>query len=656
MFCKGPNRRIRHAAVTGMLLISTPVLTSLGMDMAAGIPKEAWPAAWFAGPAKASEVGLKTFRQSPMLDERVKSGALPPVEERLPDDPMVVEPFERPGRHGGTLRIFTQGAALIVPEHPLTMDPQISRVLPNLVSHWEFKEGGKLLLLHLRPGLRWSDGAPFTADDFVWYHKHIRLNESLTPVIVPRQRDLSITAPDPLTVVFRYEEPFLFILQELAHRGENQFTAPGHFLARYHPDFRDKEELDREAKAAGYMNWMAYFHAAQRDSFRDPIGTPTMRAYQLVSRSPTLQVYERNPYYPKVDPEGRQLPYIDRIQAQVVNNPEVRGAKVSTGQVDFAGSSLQTQDIPLYKAGEDAYRYRTLIWNRLHGVDVAIQFNFTVDDPELRSIFRDRRFRLALSLAINRKEINDIVYFGQGTPRQTTVIPSSRFYEPEFATAHIQYDPERARRLLDAIGMRDVDGDGIRERPDGKPLDVTLEWVDIEVPRGVTMELVCSHWLDVGIDIKLKEINRGLQSARARSNAMQMTIWHADRSTDILFPLLPSWYVPMYISWDEARWTPWSRWYLSHGEQGEEPIPEARDLQIWWDEMRGSVDPARRVELGKRILRSQAENLWSIGTIGLAPQPVVVSNRLHNVPDRGYWGWDSLWVLPYHPATWFLDP
>lgn len=651
---RGVTPRIA-GALAGVLLCAA-WHSSVGANMSEGISRDAWPESWFSGPKKASELGLKSFTQSPVLDEAVRSGALPPVEERLPDDPIVVEPFDRAGKHGGTLRIFTQAGSVIAPEHPLSMDPQVSGVVPNLVSHWEFKEEGTVLVLHLRPGLRWSDGSAYTADDYVWYHKHIRLNPDLTPVIVPRQRDMSVTAPDPTTVVFRYKKPFLFILQELAHRGANQFVAPGRFLSRYHPDFRDKEELDQEAKAAGYMNWMAYFRAALRDSFRDPIGTPTMRAHRVVSRSPTLVVYERNPYYPKVDPKGNQLPYIDRIQAQVVNNPEVRGAKVSTGQMDFAGSSLQTQDIPLYKVGEKAYGYRTLIWNRLHGVDVGIQFNFTIDDPELRKLFRDRRFRLALSLAINRGEINEIVYFNQGTPRQTTVIPSSRFYEPEFATAHIEYDPERARKLLDAVGMRDVDGDGIRERPDGKPLNVTIEWLDIEVPRGVTLELVTSHWLEVGVDIKLKEINRGLQSARARSNAMQMTIWHADRSTDILFPLLPSWYVPMYVSWDEARWTPWSRWYLSNGEQGEEPPADARDLMVWWDEMRGSADPDRRIELGKKILRSQAENLWSIGTIGLAPQPVVVSNRLHNVPDRGYWGWDNLWVLPYQPATWYLDP
>lgn len=626
-------------------------LASLSAAAASGIPKDAWPASWFEGPKTAGETDVTAFDQAPMLDERVRTGQLPPLSTRLPDDPIVIEPFDRIGTYGGTMRVFRP---VNPPENPLIMDPQISKIQPNLASSWEFQDEGHLFVLHLRPGLRWSDGHPFTSADFVWYHEHIRLNENLTPVIPARHQGMTVTAPDSLTVAFHFEEPFVFIVQDLAHRGNNYFV-PGHFLERYHPDFRDMDGLDAEAKDRGYMNWMAYFLAAQRDAFKDPIGTPVLTAYRLISRSPTIRIYERNPFYPKVDPEGNQLPYIDRIQVQEVGRAEVQGAKAATGQMDFAGSSLETQDIPLYKVGEKPYGYRTLIWNRLHGVDVAIQFNMTVENPPLRELFRDFRFRKALSLAINREEINDIVYFGQGTPRQTTVIPSSRFFKPAFAEAYIDYDPARARELLDEIGLRDVDGDGSRELPDGTPLAPTLEWLDIEVPRGVTMELVVSHWRAVGVNINLKQINRGLQSARARSNAMEMTIWHADRSTDVLFPLLPSWYVPMYVSWDEARWLSWSRWYLSGGEQGEKPPAAARQLQGWWDEMRRSVDADRRLALGRNILASQAKNLWSIGTVGLAPQPIIVSDRLHNVPDRGYWGWDGLWVLPYFPATWFLE-
>ena len=270
-------------------------------------------------------------------------------------------------------------------------------------------------------------------------------------------------------------------------------------------------------------------------------------------------------------------------------------------------------------------------------------------------MFQAFRFRKALSLAINRDEINQIVYFGHGTPRQTTVIPSSKFYEMEFAKSFIEYDPDRAQRLLDEIGLADRNGDGFRERPNGGSLDVTLEWVTMETPKGITMELVTDYWRAVGLDIRLRQIDGNLQGTRARGNLMQMTLWHADRTSDILFPPEPFWFVPMHNNWEECHWALWSDWYLSGGDRGEKPPEKIRDLIGWWDEMRTCMDENRRVELGKSILRSQAENLWTIGTVGLAPQPIVVSDRLHNVPKKGYWGWDNRWTLPYHPATWYLE-
>ncbi len=642
------------------------VVTSLAICMAAagsvhaggagGIPEDAWPASWFARPQTADELAIRSFRQSPMLDQQVKNGTLPPVEDRLPDDPIVVEPCESIGAYGGTLRMLPGGFSRFNNgEPPLTMCPQVSRILPNWASVWTVSDEARTFTLAIRRGLRWSDGAPLTSADFVWWYEHVFKNSTLTPSVPPRQDGMIVSAPDPLTVVFRFREPYAFMLEEVAHRGEG-FLLPGHFLAHYHPDFRDPDELEAEARQAGYMNWMTYFRAASDDGFRRPVGTPSLRPYRIARRSPTLEVWERNPFYYKVDPAGNQLPYIDEVLIEKTTNPEVISAKVSTGQIDFAGSSLKTQDIPLFKAGEKVYGFRTLIWNRLHAVDVMIQFNLTVEDAALRGLFRDRRFRRALSLGIDRDEINEILYFGQGTPRQTSVIPSSRYFEKASAEAAIDYDPAHARELLDEIGLRDVNGDGFREYPNGEPLVMVCEWMDIETPKGETMELVKAHWKRIGIDVRLKQVSASLQSARARGNAMEMTVWHADRSTDILFPLLPSWFVPMYVSWDMSMWTEWSRWYLSAGEQGEEPIPEARQLIDWWDEMRRSADESHRIELGKRILRSQAENIWSIGIIGLAPQPIVISKRLHNVCERGYWGWDNMWLRPYHTETWFLEP
>ena len=638
------------------LLLALAALTVSGPARAAEIPDATWPASWFLAPRTAAEAGITRFAESPMLSRRVAAGVLPPLEERLPDDPFIIEPAHQIGRHGGTLRCFNaDNSAVRSLEPPLIMDPQVSGILPNLAASWVYSDGGKVLTLQLRRGLKWSDGHPFGADAFLFYAEHLLVNEELMPAVAPRWIGAQVTAPAPETVRFEFTEPHPFFINELAHHG-NGYFAPGHFLKDYHPDFVDPQELDARAEREAFISWTAYFNAVRGNSMADPSGTPTMDAYVLVRKSPTMHVYERNPYYPKIDPAGNQLPYVDTVRVMQVTNTEVIAARTSTGQVHFSGNGIETQDIPLFKVGEKPNNYRTLIWNRLHGVDVVIQPNLTHDDPELRAIFNDFRFRRALSLAINREEINTVVYFGRATPRQTHVIPSSMFYDVTQARAHIEHDPDTARRLLDAMGLVDGDDDGIREKPSGAPLSLTLEWVDIETPKGITMELVAEYWRDVGIQLNLKQVTASLQSSRARANMMELTLWHADRTSDILFPTEPFWFVPMHKGWEECHWVQWADYYLSDGQRGERPPADIQQLIDWWTEMTTTLDLERRVWLGRQILRSQAENLWAIGTLGLAPQPVVVHNTLHNVPERGYWGWDNRWTLPYHPETWYLDP
>jgi len=614
-----------------------------------------WPAEWFSAPKTASTLGIDRFQESPLLAYRVQQGVLPPLKERLPGDPIVVVPYEKIGRYGGTMRVFGQDGPLVTGlENPLGMDPKVRTPLPNLASGWTFSENGEVFTLKIRPGLRWSDGHPFTSFDFLFWYRHVLLNDELTPVIRPRLRDIKLSTPDSTTVVFSMPKPYPFLIDELAHHGAN-FFAPAHFMKNYHPDFVDRESLEARAEREGFIGWAAYFNAIRGNNLSDPTFTPTMNAYFLNRKSPTLQIFERNPYYPKVDPDGNQLPYLDEIMVLIVKNPEVVTAKTSTGQSHFSGNGLKTADIPLFKMGEKMHGFTTHIWDRLQGVDVVIQPNLTVEDPRLRAIFNEFRFRKALSLAIDRNEINTIVYFDRATPRQTTVIPSSIFYEEAFANAYIEYNPGLSESLLEEIGLVDSNGDGIRDYPNGDPLSITLEWADLETPKGMMMELITEYWRDIGIDLNLKLVDNGLQASRARANLMQMTLWHADRTSDILFPSEPFWFVPMHIGWEECHWTPWSNWYLTGGEKGEEPPGQIKQLISWWEDLGTTMDVDRRVELGKLILRSQAENLWTIGTLGLAPQPVVVSNKLHNVPPFGYWGWDNRWTIPYHPETWFLD-
>jgi peptide/nickel transport system substrate-binding protein len=619
------------------------------------IPRSSWPESWFKAPRKASELGLQTFQQSPILDAQVASGELPPVAERLPDDPIVVEGIDGIGQYGGTAALFHAGEQLLnVPEGPLRVGPQLSLTLPNFAEGVEYTNGGRTLTIALSPGHRWSDGHAITSADFAFWFENVLMDKRLTPVVERRFKGARMEVHDPYLFSYHFPEPQPLFVKFLAHSGW-RISVPAHFMRRYHPDFTPVEQLEEEAEELGLQDWRTYFQAA--DNVRDLMvfDRPVKTAYVIISRTSTRSRFRRNPFYPKVDREGNQLPYIDALEVQRVDSAEIMAAKASTGQVVIAGRQFTTADIPLFKRFEKDNGYSTYLWPRPYGSDVAIMINMTHDDERKRRIYQDVRFRRALSLAINRDEINDIAYYGKGVPRQLTVVPASRYFEPEFATAWAEYDPQQAGALLDAMGLIDRDGDGRREGSDGQPLDITFEYSIGETPKEITVELVTAHWREVGLHIGVKQISGSLKSIRASGGVMDMSLWHADRNADILFPIEPFWYVPMHIGQEVNHWAEWSRWYRSDGVRGWEPPPEVKQLIAWWEVLRRTQDIEERVRMGKNILRSQAENVWAIGIIGLGPHPVIVRDDLKNVPRQGYWGWDSRWSWPYYPETWYLS-
>ena len=611
-----------------------------------------WPRAWFEPPKTASELGIAQLEQSAFLEGR----GLPPVQERLPEDPVVIVPLESIGQYGGTARIIALDATMFYAREGLvTISADHKTILPNMAESWQYSNDGRTLTLRLRRGLKWSDGHPFTADDCLFATNDLQLNDEFQPVTPLILRGLKLQAPDPWTLVFEFEQPSPLFVNYLA-QSPDLFLAPKHYFEPFHPKYAGADRVASSMREMGFINWSAFVEATRLLRVEEALDMPTMRAFRPTRITPILSRFERNPYYFKVDPSGQQLPYIDAIEAEVVTESSVAVAKASTGQLDFAAFTMPTQDIPLLKLGEQTHGITVNIWRRIHGSDVAIQFNFNHQSPKLSSLFWDVRFRRALSLAIDRGEMNEIIYFGRGVPRQVTVIPESDYFEPRFASAYTQFDADAANQLLDELDLRDRDGDGLRELADGSKLTLTLEYVDTETPKQISMELVTSYWRAVGIDVRLKLIDRGLQYARATGGVMEMTLWHADRTSDILFPVRPDFWVPRVIAASTSMWNEWARWYMTGGDLGEEPPPEIRRLQQWSDELRTTVDPAARVQLGKKILASNTENVWSIGTIGLAPHPVVTSRRLRNVSATGFWGWDIRGTLPYHPATWYLEP
>jgi len=618
------------------------------------IPREAWIESWFHSPRKASELGLRAFDQSPVLDAQVAAGELPPVEERLPDDPIVVEPIDEIGIYGGTARLFWAGEQLLnVPEGTLRPGPQLQLTLPNFAEGYQYSNDSRTITISLRPGHKWSDGHPVSSDDFEFWFEHVHMNKNLTPVVSPRFKGARFEKHGPHSFSYHFPQPMPLFVKHLAHNSSH-LSVPAHFMRRYHPAFTDPDQLEQEAEELGLQDWRTYFQAVNSTRDLMVFHRPVLTAYVIVSKTSTRVRLRRNPFYPKVDPEGNQLPYIDFLEVQRVDSAEIMAAKASTGQVDFAGRQFKTADIPLFKRFEQKNAYSTYLWPRPYGSDVALMVNMTHPDEKLREVFQDVRFRRALSLAIDRDEVNEIAYYGQGVPRQLTVVANSEFFDPAFASAYAEHDPERAEALLDEMGLVDRDGDGRRDHADGSRLEITLEYTLGETPKQITVDLVTAHWREVGLHINLKQISGALQGIRTRGGVMNMSIWHADRNADILFPIEPFWYVPMHIGQEVTQWPEWSRWYQSDGTRGMEPPDAVKQLIAWWEVLRRTSDREERIEMGKKILQSQAENLWALGVIGLGPHPVIVSARLRNVPRDGYWGWDSRWSWPYYPETWYL--
>ncbi len=610
------------------------------------------------------------FNEAPMLADLVKASALPPVEERLPKEPLVIEPYEEVGQYGGTARVVTvraqimeDGGLLNNHEPVFRLDSDGSTIVPNLAESYKFSEDGKTLTIKLREGIRWSDGDPFDANDIMFWYEDIILNDELTPVKPihwsPGGELMKVVKLDEYTVQFNFAASYPLAELRLAHSNgyEQDFLVPKHYLQKYHINYATAEEIDKYVKEGGFETWAQMFLAkatinAGSGRAVDP-GTPTLKAYRAVERGLDKVVFERNPYYWKVDTAGNQLPYIDRVDVSIVQDQEMVNMKIVAGELDFAAFTTSLENYPLYKESEATAGTRVLLWPDVFGAEVLLMFNQTHPDPVMRQIFQDRRFRIALSLGMNRDEINEFFYLGLAEPRQATVIPDSAYFRPEFAEAYVEYDPDEANRLLDEMGLK-RGRDGYRMRPDGKPLNILIEFTKVDTTRGGILELLDQQWDKLGLNVSIKEISNDLQTVRAQGNQMDASVWNADKVTDVMFPVNPMWFVPMSNGWENVWCAAWGQWYVTKGAEGEEPPAEMKKQLERWSVLQSSTDEAEKIAAGQAILQSQAENLWTIGTVGLAPHPVIVKENLRNVPESSFYGWDTFWTGLAHPEQFFF--
>lgn len=620
------------------------------------------PFTWYARNENITD--FEQLGESPMLQERVEAGELPPVEERLPQDALVLEPLEEIGEYGGTWRTnYISGFAWTQTVAGMYGPPAVGRsapdgqIIPNVAKGWEMSDDAKEYTLYLREGMKWSDGEPFTADDFMFGYEAVVGNEYLMPSppsrLMPGDELLEMEKIDDYTIKFTFAEPHPIWPNFMKRRAHEDFVYPKHFMSQFHPDFASEEEIEAEMEKHGFDEWWQLFeyHADPlywRSEQRRP-DTPTLLPYVVTERTEDAVYMERNPYYYKVDPEGNQLPYIDKLRAVSITDGEVGELQAITGDLDFHDG--QAVNLPMYRENEEDGNYKTYIWHDSEMSVITLLPNMTHEDPVLREIFQDDRFRKALSLAIDREEINDLVYYGLATPRQGTVIPPSPLYREEFAETYADYDPERAKEYLADMGL-EVDEDGNWLRPDGEILSFTIDCRSTFIDRMAGGELLVEYFHDIGLDVDLEGIGADYQYEMVRANQHDVTIWGSrmvgEQMERMINPFVPS------DGRNARTGMLWGRWYESDGEQGEEPPQVIKDLYGHWETVQTTTDDQEREDALFEIVKSQAENIWFIGTVGMNPIPVIFNADIRNIPENLLFTYERDYAVLGNVDTYFF--
>ncbi|MBC7320566.1 ABC transporter substrate-binding protein [bacterium] len=590
------------------------------------------------------------FREAPMLAELVKQGKLPPVEKRLPEKPLVVEPYEEIGQYGGTWHIaepINYHLYQLRRELLLRFDDPSARgekgqpeVRPNLAVSWQISKDAKVYTIHLRRGVRWSDGEPFTADDIVFWYEDILLNKDLTPVIPQwfQTKDGvgKVEKVDTYTVRYIFRNPNPIFFETLySNISWPMVMSPKHYLKQFHPKYTPQEELSKILKSEGFSAWNQLF-LRKADYTVNP-DLPVMVPWQLKTKpGQMVQIMERNPYYFKVDPAGNQLPYIDRIALEIVSDANVALMKALSGGTDWGCHFIGgLNDFPVLVENAEKGGYDVATRYTVDGITaVALFINQNVKDPKLRALFRDKRFRLALSLAVDRDAISKILYAGQSEKRLLVMPESSPYYSPEqleSALKNVEYNPKKANQLLDQLGLTKRDKDGYRLFPDGTPVAVVIEYRHPPGSyQGDTPEMIAKYLANVGIKVALKYESASLLATRTAANEHHIVAinisgpWH---------PILDWNFLP--ISVGTQYWAPlWYRWAVSDGKEGEEPPPVFKKVLSLQKAMLEALDIKTRRKIVTEIIRTHNENLWIIPITTYPGEAHIIKKNFRNTPRK----------------------
>lgn len=592
------------------------------------------------------------YSESPLLSKMVKNDKLPPVESRLPQTPRVIDFAGRNleiGKFGGTLKMLmarakdarqmtVYGYARLLIYKPKTFEFQ-----PDILESFDVIQGKKFIF-NLRPGHKWSDGHPFTAEDFRYWWEDVANNPKLSPVGPPKVMKVDGKLPqfrilNNLSIQYEWEKPNPDFLAALAGASPLYIYRPAHYMRQFHENFTANSELQKLVTTAKQRNWAALHNKMDNLYRNDNIDLPVLQPWVCISKSSSNRLrFKRNPFFHRIDPKGQQLPYIDEFIFGIASNKLI-SAKTGTGEVDLQARYLRFDDYTFLKKGEDRSPYSTRLWTTAKGSHLALFPNLNHKNKVLRSIMQDVRFRRALSMAVNRYEINQVIYYGLAIEGNNTVLPESPLYKPYYRSKWAQLNLKSANQLLDDMGLIKRDSRGIRLLPDGNPLNLIIETAGESTEQTDILELIHDSWLKIGIKIYSKPSQRNVFRNRIFSGETAISIWSGIENGLASANSSPAEFAP--TTQQLLQWPKWGQHFETGGKAGQIPNdPFAMELLKLYRDWRAEPVFAKRKDIWEKVLDIHTEQVYSIGLIAGVLQPVVVSNNLKNVPIKGIYNWN----------------
>ena len=604
--------------------------------------------------------------------------ALPPVGDRLPEEPLVVRPYDSIGKYGGTINFLSNATEagtsdMLSTRHVnlLRFADDLTTIVPNVAKSFEWNDDFTTLTFTLRKGHKWSNGEPFTARDIEFWYEDLMMNTKIRekpyPYLLVGGEPMTVDVIDDVTARFNLPSPFPGLTATIAW-SYNQFFMPAHFLEQFHPEI--DSNADANAQALGFADgWDAlaayYGNSGWTDTptpmLRNPdlvsgleyAAYPSLEAYMTIEDTTEGRVYAANPYFHQVDTAGNQLPYIDYQNERYINENEIRLLKLVNGEVDYKSQSVQLESAPQLLDGADSGEYNLQI---NPGCGAALfSFNVTHPDMEKRKVYGDIRFRQAMSIALDRNEINDVAYYGMGVVEQFVGIsPAPDFVSDEIKMHMTQYDPDGANALLDEVGLKDVDGDGFRELPNGSPFAMNIDYATQGI-GGVEVELVARMWNDVGVKTNFKEVTPDEYRGSQSSNALDVHAWDKGQPLAIIAGNPETFKAPFGNYFNHTQGMLWAAYIDSNGSDGVEPPQWVYDLSDGIDKFQSyALGTAESNEWGEKITTMLTEQTLLIGTVK-APFPTYHRNALKNFTQFKTTSYEYYRTYPYLATQWWLD-